>query len=130
MEQLPHSAFGLESSVLDPLDKAHHFEAVARVGRFVFRAACLWAVLVSGSVVVGWALNNALLVHFPSNRGWGTMMPLTAISFLLIPAGLWLLSPNRPIAKQRRWLGWLLAGIPIVIGGVFMIEYVTGVDTG
>ena len=130
MEQLPHSAFGLESSVLDPLDKAHHSEAVARVSRLVFRAACMWAVLVSGSVIIGWILNNALLVHFPSNRGWGTMMPLTAISFVLIAVGLWLLSPDRPIAKQRRWLGLLLAVIPTVIGAVFMIEYATGVDTG
>ena len=130
MEQKQASAFRLDSSAVDPLEQEHHRDVVERVSRRVTFATSAFVVLAAGSVLVGWALADSALIHFPADRGWGTMMPMTAACALLLAGALWLLRSERDVSPARRLIAWLLAGITALTGVLFLSEYVLGLHWG
>jgi PAS domain S-box-containing protein len=96
------------------------------------RVACAAAVFVGAAVLVGWALDIAILTSVAP--GYVTMKPNTAICFILSGVSLWLLrSPPGVVpgvdAPHRR-AAHIGAGLVTLVGLATLSEYVFGVDLG
>jgi PAS domain S-box-containing protein len=97
-------------------------------GTFAAGAAAL-VMLVSASVLLGWSLDYELVRRW--TPGAETTKPLGAVGLLCGGAALFLLRVDAfPARPRRRVLGLVLAGVPVVIGGLTLIEQGLGVDLG
>lgn len=90
-------------------------------------AACISAIVISGLVLTGWALDIELLKRiYPSLVA---MNPITAIAFIILSISLLLMRSRK--ADQRAFIiAKVCAGIVILIGLLMLIEIIFGVAIG
>ncbi|WP_052519469.1 PAS domain-containing sensor histidine kinase [Archangium violaceum] len=87
------------------------------------------AVLVASFNLLGWALGSRPLTRLIPVQGAISMMPNTAIGFILSGLALWLLHPEGP-DRRRRTTGQALALVTLLLGGLTLAEYLFGLDAG
>jgi diguanylate cyclase (GGDEF)-like protein len=75
-------------------------------------------------IIVGWALNVAVVRALIP--GTVAMKSSTALMFVLCGVALLLI----PAAGNGRWIGWVCAGVCVVIALIFLSEYVLGKNLG
>jgi hypothetical protein len=96
------------------------------------RVASVAAVLVGAAMLIGWALNIAILTSVVP--GYVTMKPNTAISFILSSLSLWLLSSLPGTVPggdaTRTCAAHIGAGLVTLVGLATLSEYLFGVDLG
>jgi methyl-accepting chemotaxis protein len=96
-------------------------------GRSVARAAGVVVSALGALVLLGWALDVAVLRSVVP--GLATMKANTALGFLLAGAALWLQSPESPQRRVR--LGaQVCAGLVALLGVLTLAEYGSGWDLG
>src|SRR5438445_491241 len=71
-------------------------------GRRMSRAASTFALVVSGSVLLGWQLELPILRTILPGRA--AMSPLTAVTFVLVATALWLETESSGGHRPIRWL--------------------------
>src|SRR5207245_2012316 len=71
-------------------------------GRMMSRAASGFALVVSGSVLLGWQFDLPILRSILPGRA--AMSPLTAVTFVLIATALWLETESSGGHRPIRWL--------------------------
>lgn len=97
------------------------------IGRLaVAQKICLTVIFViAGGVLAGWLLPGAATLLPP---GWSLMKASTALAALAAAASMAL---SQPRASHRRLrLARLSAGLVILVGGLSLVEHLTGRDTG
>ena len=114
----------------DSAGPGRHSQILKHISPWVSVLACLWVVLVTGSVLIGWALANQQLIQFPTPRHYGTMMPLTAVGLLLCMGALWSLRSEHGVSRARHWAASVLAVVPALLGVLFLWEYAADVTHG
>src|SRR5688572_13920346 len=117
-------------SFSEPLGQLREHDSFERVSTGVLLSASLWLVVACGGVLAGWALADEALIHFPTDRRYGTMMPLTAVSLLMFGTALWLRRFKYGQSVARRQVAVVLTAMPTVIGALVMWEYARDVDLG
>ncbi|MCP3062548.1 PAS domain S-box protein [Myxococcus sp. K38C18041901] len=83
---------------------------------------CTFTVLVSATVLVGWAMASERLTRVVFLPGAGVMMPITAVSLLTTGCALWLLR-SKPGKRLARGVGLALALLVVGLGGLVLLEY-------
>jgi CheY-like chemotaxis protein len=105
----------------------HRVEALRSLSRALLRVV----LLIGGLALVGWQLDvDALKSVLP---GRVAMNPLTALSFLLAAASLWLLEAESAGSHPRMWMSraaWIGAGSVVAIGVVTILGYTLGENIG
>jgi len=100
--------------------------AFAPVLRGVSRTASVVAVLVGGLVLVGWTLDVGVLKRVLP--GAVAMNPVTAVSFVLLGASLWILCHEAPGVSRRIAQGF--AGAVALVGLGKLVQIAFGWDLG
>ena len=126
----PQTASAAVPSFSEPLGQLREHDNFERVSTGVLLIACLWLVVACGGVLAGWALADETLIHFPTDRRYGTMMPLTAVSLLMFGSALWLRRFKYAKSVGRRQFAVVLTAIPTLIGALVMWEYARDIDLG
>src|SRR5688572_28034250 len=86
----------------ESLGQSRQSDMFERASTGVLLCASLWLALAYGGVLAGWALADDRLIHYPADRRYGTMLPLTAVSLLLFAIALWLRRFNQRNSLGRR----------------------------
>lgn len=102
-------------------------ERIISALKYYVRFAVIISVFISLLVLLGWALD--ITIFKTAVPGLVSMRPITALSFLLVSGALCLLSDeNLPVWRRR--LGFLLAGLVIVLGALILLEYIFSWNIG
>ena len=88
------------------------------------RAASTFALVVSGSVLLGWQLELPILRTILPGRA--AMSPLTAVTFVLVATALWLETESSGGHRPIRWLARAAAGLVLLVGLVTVFGYDLG----
>src|SRR5262249_41401311 len=88
------------------------------------RAASGFALVVSGSVLLGWHLDLPILRSILPGRA--AMSPLTAVTFLLIASALWVETESSGGHRPIRWLARAAASLVLLVGLVTVFGYDLG----
>ncbi|MEZ5428444.1 MAG: PAS domain S-box protein [Pyrinomonadaceae bacterium] len=120
----------LESRKLENIRK--NFQKFTKPSVFIERLpayAGIFTVLVGFLGLIGWVFDLRFFKSILS--GYATMKPNTAICFILLGSGLWLLKDQREKPPPGRlWIGRACALIPAIIGLVTGLEYIFRSDLG
>ena len=93
--------------------------------REVSRSAAVAVIALGAAVLVGWAAGIERLVRFPPSSRM-TMKANTAVSFVLMGSGLYLIQRGNGRELLRRALALVIVSIAAVTG----VEYAFGIDLG
>src|SRR5213594_785768 len=93
-------------------------------GRMMSRAASTFALVVSGSVLLGWQLELPILRTILPGRA--AMSPLTSVTFVLVATALWLGTEWSGGHRPIRWLAQAAAGIVLLVRVVPVFGYDLG----
>ena len=88
------------------------------------RAASGFALVVSGSVLLGWQFDLPILRSILPGRA--AMSPLTAVTFVLIATALWLETESSGGHRPIRWLARAAASLALLVGLVTVFGYDLG----
>src|SRR2546426_12627898 len=88
------------------------------------RAASGFALVVSGSVLLGWQFDLPILRSILTGRA--AMSPLTAVTFVLIATALRLEADSSGGHPPIRWMARAAAGLPVLVGLVPVFGYALG----
>src|SRR2546429_5777285 len=88
------------------------------------RAASGFALVVSGSVLLGWQFDLPILRSILPGRA--AMSPLTAVTFVLVATALWLETESSGGHRPIRWLARAAAGLVLLVGLVTVFGYDLG----
>ena len=128
MRPTNYPALSEPTSFEDPFEHTRHPEFVDRISRVVTLGACLWVLVISAGVLLGWILVDDRMIHFPMSRRHGTTMPLTALGLLMCTAALWLVRTESNLSKLRRTLATAIATLLSAFGFLILLQYLTGLD--
>ena len=88
------------------------------------RAASTFALVVSGSVLLGWQFDLPILRSILP--GQAAMSPLTAVTFVLIATALWLETESSGGHRPTRWLARAAASLGLLVGLVTVFGHDVG----
>ncbi|SEU42032.1 PAS domain S-box-containing protein [Myxococcus fulvus] len=100
-----------------------------RVLEWLVPLVCTFTVLVTATVLAGWATASERLTRVVFLPGAGVMMPLTAVGLCCAGCALWLLR-KKPGERLTRGLGMTLALLVVALGGLVLLQYATRRDLG
>jgi PAS domain S-box-containing protein len=96
------------------------------------RGSALSAVLIGGTVLIGWALKLPILVAFPSSGP--RTLPTTAVGLMLAGIALLLIKQNRTgterLSALRRGTANALGAVVLLLGVLTLTEYLFRVNLG